>query len=95
MLTEAARGVYVIAVTPFDESGRVDEASVDRMVELFRDCGVTGMTILGMIGEAPKLDTEEAIAFSQRVVSGAGNRRSSSAFPRLALRPCAPCRKPS
>jgi 4-hydroxy-tetrahydrodipicolinate synthase len=73
MLTEAARGVYVIAVTPFDNSGRVDEASTDRMVEFYRDCGVMGMTILGMMGEAPKLDAQEAIAFSQRVVQRAGN----------------------
>ncbi|HEU4381319.1 MAG TPA: dihydrodipicolinate synthase family protein [Hyphomicrobiaceae bacterium] len=73
MLTKAARGVYVIAVTPFDNSGRVDEASTDRMVEFYRDCGVMGMTILGMMGEAPKLDAQEAIAFSQRVVQRAGN----------------------
>ena len=53
MLTEAACGVYVIAVTPFDESGRVDDGSTDRMVEFYRDCGVTGMTILGTMGEAP------------------------------------------
>lgn len=71
MLTEAARGVYVIAVTPFTEDGRIDEASADRMVEFYRDCGVTGMTILGMMGEAPKLDTDEAIAFSRRVVTRA------------------------
>ncbi|RTL61441.1 MAG: dihydrodipicolinate synthase family protein [Hyphomicrobiales bacterium] len=71
MLTEAARGVYVIAVTPFTDDGRIDEASTDRMVEFYRDCGVTGMTILGMMGEAPKLDTDEAIAFSRRVVKRA------------------------
>ena len=75
MLTEAARGVYVIAVTPFDESGRVDEASVDRMVEFYRDCGVTGLTILGMMGEAPKLDTEEALGF---VAAGRQARRQAA-----------------
>jgi 4-hydroxy-tetrahydrodipicolinate synthase len=72
MLTETARGVYVIAVTPFLEDGRIDEASTDRMVAFYRDCGASGLTILGMMGEAPKLDTEEAIAFSKRVVSRAG-----------------------
>ena len=95
MLTEAASGVYVIAVTPFDESGRVDEASTDRMVEFYRDCGVTGMTILGMMGEAPKLDTEEAITFSQRVVKRAGNLPVIVGVRHLASPPCVPCRRPS
>ncbi|MDX2201291.1 MAG: dihydrodipicolinate synthase family protein [Hyphomicrobiaceae bacterium] len=68
MLSEAARGVYVIAVTPFDDGGRIDETSTDRMVDFYRDCGVAGLTVLGMMGEAPKLDTDEAIGFSRRVV---------------------------
>lgn len=72
MLTEAASGVYVIAATPFHEDGRIDDASTDQMVDFYRHCGVTGMTILGIMGEAPKLDTDEAIAFSRRVVERAG-----------------------
>ncbi|MFZ4807945.1 MAG: dihydrodipicolinate synthase family protein [Hyphomicrobiaceae bacterium] len=67
-LTAAAAGVYVIAVTPFHDDGRLDEASADRMVDFYRGCGVTGLTILGMMGEAPKLDGAEAIAFAQRVI---------------------------
>ncbi len=72
MLTESARGVYVIAATPFHEDGRIDQASTDRMVDFYRGCGVTGLTILGMMGEAPKLETAEAIAFSAQVVRRAG-----------------------
>ena len=72
MLTESARGVYVIAATPFHEDGRIDQASTDRMVEFYRGCGVSGLTILGMMGEAPKLETAEAIAFSAQVVRRAG-----------------------
>ena len=68
MLTDRAAGVYVIAVTPFHDDGRIDEASTDRMVDFYRECGATGLTILGMMGEAPKLDTAEAIEFSRRVV---------------------------
>jgi len=67
-LTAAAAGVYVIAVTPFHDDGRIDEASTDRMVDFYRGCGVSGMTILGMMGEAPKLDGAEAIAFAKRVI---------------------------
>jgi 4-hydroxy-tetrahydrodipicolinate synthase len=72
MLKETAAGVYVIAATPFHEDGRIDDVSVDQMVEFYRGCGVSGMTVLGMMGEAPKLDTVEAIAFSRRVVKRAG-----------------------
>jgi 4-hydroxy-tetrahydrodipicolinate synthase len=72
MLTEQAAGVYVIAATPFTDTGAIDDDSVDRMVDFYRGCGVTGLTILGMMGEAPKLDTAEAIAFTGRVVRRAG-----------------------
>ena len=65
-------GVYVIAVTPFLDDGRLDEASTDRMVDFYAGCGATGLTILGIMGEAPKLDTAEAIAFARRVVKRAG-----------------------
>src|ERR1700724_3614444 len=62
------RGVYVIAPTPFQVDGRVDEASADRMTDFFVQCGVTGITVLGQMGEAPKLEHEEALAIATRVI---------------------------
>jgi 4-hydroxy-tetrahydrodipicolinate synthase len=62
------KGVYVIAPTPFHEDGRVDEASTDRMTDFFVQCGVTGITVLGQMGEAPKLEHEEALAIASRVI---------------------------
>ncbi len=73
MLTEDAHGLYVIAATPFHDDGRLDLASTDRMVEFYRNCGVSGLTILGIMGEALKLDMDEAIAFSKQVVRRAGS----------------------
>ena len=72
-LSTTASGVYVIAVTPFHDDGRIDETSADRMVEFYRSCGASGLTILGMMGEAPKLETAEALAFSRRVIQRAGD----------------------
>ena len=72
MLDATAEGVYVIAVTPFQDDGRLDEASTDRVVDFYLRCGVTGMTILGIMGEALKLDAAEAIGFARRVVKRAG-----------------------
>ena len=63
-----AQGVYVIAPTPFHEDGRVDESSTDRMTDFFVQCGVIGITVLGQMGEAPKLEHEEALAIARRVI---------------------------
>lgn len=67
-LEATAKGVYAIAVTPFTPDGAVDMASVDRMTDFYLSCGVSGLTILGMMGEAPKLDLAEALAISNQVV---------------------------
>lgn len=67
-LTSAIKGVIPIAPTPFHLDGRVDEASLDRMCGVFSGAGVDGVTILGQLGEAPKLDHAEAVAIAKRVV---------------------------
>ncbi|WP_422368194.1 dihydrodipicolinate synthase family protein [Pelagibius sp.] len=67
--TESARGVYVIAPTPFTSEGAVDLESTDRMVDFFLERGANGLTILGMMGEAPKLTLEESFTFVRRVLA--------------------------
>lgn len=68
MLTTAAKGVFPIAPTPFLSDGRIDEASVDCMVDHYVAAGADGCTILGIMGEAPKLDHGEAVSFVSRCV---------------------------
>ena len=72
MLDESARGVYVISVTPFDDRGALDLDGTDRLIDFYAGTGVDGITILGVMGEAPKLAHEEAIAFARRVIARAG-----------------------
>ena len=67
MLTEAAAGVYTIAVTPFLPDGALDLDSVDRMTDFYVEKGATGLTVLGMMGEAGKLTQEESVAVVRRV----------------------------
>ncbi|WP_296575538.1 dihydrodipicolinate synthase family protein [Phreatobacter sp.] len=67
-----ASGVYVIAATPFHEDGRIDEKSTDSMVDFYRACGADGLTILGVMGEAPKLAAEESVAISKQIIQRAG-----------------------
>lgn len=73
-LTEDAAGVYVIAVTPFLPDGAVDHASIDRMVDFYLEAGATGLTILGMMGEAPKLTPDESLAVVRQVLKRVAGR---------------------
>jgi 4-hydroxy-tetrahydrodipicolinate synthase len=67
-----AKGVYVIAPTPFQPDGRIDESSVDRMTDFFVKAGVDGITVLGQLGEAPKMAHEESVGIVKRVIARAG-----------------------
>ena len=73
-LTEAASGVYVIAVTPFRANGEIDLESTDRMVDFYLEAGATGLTVLGMMGEAPKLTVEESGLVVQRILARVAGR---------------------
>ena len=56
MLDIHARGVYVIAVTPFTETGgSIRRASTVWSISTSAAAS-RGITVLGMMGEAPKLD---------------------------------------
>ena len=72
-LNPQASGVYAIAATPFLPNGEVDNKSIDRLTDFYLQCGVSGLTILGIMGEAPKLDAAESVAIVNRVVQRAGN----------------------
>lgn len=69
LLDETAAGVFTIAVTPFLADGALDFDSIDRMVEAYVEKGASGLTILGMMGEAGKLSAEESVAVVKRVIA--------------------------
>ena len=73
-LDESARGVYVIAVTPFTEQGALDLPSVETLVDFYLAAGVDGLTLLGVLGEAPKLTAAESLQFVQAVVAAVAGR---------------------
>lgn len=72
MLDASANGVYAIAPTPFHPDGRIDIASTDRMTDFYLEAGCSGITVLGIMGEAPKLDAQEALDVASRVIRRAG-----------------------
>lgn len=76
LLDSSARGVFAIAVTPFTERLELDLDSVDGLMDFYLERGVSGITLLGMMGEAPKLTPEESVALVRRAI-----RRVAGAVP--------------
>src|SRR5262249_30384129 len=68
------RGVYIISVTPFTDEGAIDWPSVDTLVEFYIGKGVSGVTILGMMGEAQKLAEEESAEFAKYFIARVAGR---------------------
>lgn len=73
-LDETAKGVFIITVTPFTDAGALDLDSTDRMVDAYLEAGVSGLTILGILGEATKLTAEESRTFARRVINRVAGR---------------------
>jgi len=70
-LTTDAKGVYPIAPTPFFDDGSIDTSSIDRMMDFYLECGSTGITVLGQLGEAPKLEHAESLSVASQVIARA------------------------
>ena len=68
-LTPDASGVFPIAPTPFNPDGSIDWNSADRLFEFYHDIGSDGVTVLGIMGEAPKLEPEESVGLVKRAVA--------------------------
>jgi 4-hydroxy-tetrahydrodipicolinate synthase len=73
-ISEESRGVFVIAATPFDDDGNLDFDSADRLIDHYIACGVAGITVLGMMGEAHKLTHEESVTFARHVLNRCNGR---------------------
>jgi 4-hydroxy-tetrahydrodipicolinate synthase len=72
LLSTDARGVYPIAPTPFFDDGAIDVASIDRLTDFYLQIGATGITVLGQLGEAPKLEYEESLNVATQMIRRAG-----------------------
>lgn len=74
MHTLDAKGIYVIAATPFHDDGRIDFDSIDTLVDFYLKCGVHGMTVLGVMGEFQKLSESETLEVAKRFIARANGR---------------------
>lgn len=70
-MLDQARGVYIVAQTPFQENGAIDLDSVDTLSDFYFSHGANGLTVLGVAGEANKLTPEESLAVASRYITRA------------------------
>ncbi|MCP2242652.1 dihydrodipicolinate synthase family protein [Lentzea aerocolonigenes] len=61
LINRSTRGVYAVLPTPFHPDGRLDLDSLRRLVDFHAAVGVDGLTVLGQMGEAPKLTQDESV----------------------------------
>lgn len=73
LINRSTRGVYIIAATPFTDQGGIDHDSLRRLVDFYISHGVSGLTILGMMGEANKMTAEERRAVIDTVLARSGD----------------------
>jgi len=73
-MTAELTGVIPITATPFDAAGQLDEGSVATLVEFEARCGVHGLNVLGIMGEAHKLSESERRRVAELFVKCAAGR---------------------
>jgi len=66
---EPLSGVYAILTTPFLPDGALDDASLRHLTTATIEAGVDGITVLGVAGEANKLDDAERLHVLRTVVA--------------------------
>ena len=67
-------GVLTAMVTPFDESGAVDEGAARSLATFLVENGSHGIVVAGSTGEAATLDDAEHISLLRAVVDEVGDR---------------------
>ena len=74
LINRYSEGVFIISATPFTENGELDLCSTDSLVDFYLKSGVSGMTILGIMGEAQKLTADESLTFANHIISRVSGR---------------------
>ena len=74
MTTSLYSGVFPIAPTPFHADGSIDWDSARRLFEFYAGIGADGLTVLGIMGEAPKLEPAESLDLLKLAVAAMAGR---------------------
>ncbi len=74
MTSKKITGIFNILATPFTADQQVDPDSLRKLVNFQIDLGAYGLTILGVLGEAAKLDVNERTQVMQTVLETVDGR---------------------
>lgn len=69
-----SRGLVAISVTPLTPQGAIDQEGIPRLMDFYVDCGVTGITLLGVMGEANRMTDAEARSVVELAVASVDGR---------------------
>lgn len=68
------KGSIVAMITPMDEQGGIEDASLSRLIDFHVEAGTTAIVAVGTTGESATLDEEEHCAVIARCVALAAGR---------------------
>ena len=63
------QGLFAAVATPVDNGGRVDLATLDRLVDFLVERGVSGICLAGATGEYPHFETADRKAVTRRAAA--------------------------
>jgi 4-hydroxy-tetrahydrodipicolinate synthase len=67
-------GFVAISVTPLHENGAVDYEDLARLMRFYGDCGVDGVALLGVMGEANRMTDADARVVVEHAVAAIDGR---------------------
>ena len=68
LINRYSEGVFIILASPFTENCQLDLSSKDSLVDFYLDSGVSGMTILGIMGKIQTLTADESLTFANHII---------------------------
>ncbi|RMF79742.1 MAG: dihydrodipicolinate synthase family protein [Chloroflexi bacterium] len=73
-MSDSINGIFNILATPFDAAQQIDFDSLKRLVEFQIRLGAHGLTIMGVLGEAAKMDVDERRRVMETVMATVNGR---------------------
>ncbi len=74
MMQKKISGAGVAIVTPFTQTGEVDYAALESLVQMHLDCGTDFLCVHGTTGETPTLTIEEKRETRRRIIKQVAGR---------------------
>ena len=74
MMQKKISGAGVAIVTPFTQTGEVDYAALESLVQMHLDCGTDFLCVHGTTGETPTLTVEEKRETRRRIIKQVAGR---------------------